>query len=582
MFYFAWVLPDTAFSAPEHSVEDENVYAFDMTHAEGDFAMLAIDIKNPRVNFLDPSRKLWAWLSEDGTPIFYGRLIAAPEDTEQEICKMNFIARPSDFDAVKKALAETLKVTPFWDDVWIAQDRLVDPDVVLEARPQLWHIDRVTHAVTISSITAGEDGTAEFTHFYDSLKMSYGSAPLRRVTVNATASWDQIGKGSVDVTGQLLGAFNGAGSPSGVVSSFTGQGLENDWPKPFQDLNGGWATGPLTLKRVDGTERPARSKLVKINNTNPTGAPGSTSTATLDPPLIAEFFVWEFRPYFPLTYSVSRSRVENVSFTVEGDVQPIVVDPGEDESELITLSARVGGTSGGDGLDPGAIGDPTRSSFMKTDRGVTSFEYLLMLARAKLLARARAVNVSVSVPFDAGLTLTCRLSAHIVDPRLPHGEATGKIIEYHLIADGDGNQHCDVTIGCTIGEGDTIAAVPGNPTYCVASYVDIEYQRYSGTVFNVGGINYDDYSGTSVDDDGVDFGGLTGDTVLTQMTVINGEAVQREVLSHKYDDIPAAIEALNAKFTQAELRLRPLTGGPFTTNFTPVVSELMISKTIQL
>lgn len=581
VYYFAWVDPGTAFNAITHSVEDEKVFAFEMSHAEGDFPFLSIEIKNPHANLLDPSRKTWAWLSVDGTAIFFGRLIGAPEESEKEIIKISFRARPSDFDTVKRALAETLKVTPFWDSVWVAEDRQDDPDAVLEARPQLYHIDRITHAVTVSSITAGEDGTAEFTHFYDDMAISYGSAPLRRCTVTATASWNQLGSGDVDLTWPLLSAFAGAGSPAGVVSSFTGQGLENDWPKPYTDLRGGWSTGAIKLTRVDGTERPQRSQLVKINSNNPSdGAPGDISDAVLEPPLVAQFFVWEFRPVFPLHFEVERQRTEVITFTVESDIQPIVVDPGEDETELITLQQRVG-EKNNDG-DHGAIDDPSRPSFLNTDRGVSSFEYLLMLARAKLLARARAVQITNRMPFSAGLTLSCRLSAHFVDPRLPNGEATGKIIEYRLVADGEGDSYCEVTIGCTIGEGDTLDAVPGDPTYCAESYVDIEYQRYSGTVFNVGGINYEDYRDQELDDDGVSFEGLTGESVTTSLTVKNGERVQREVLSKKYDDIPAAIEALNAKFTEVELRLKPLTGGPFNTLFQPVVSQLMIPKTIQL
>jgi hypothetical protein len=47
---------------------------------------------------------------------------------------LNFIARPADYDAQKLALAETLKVAPWWDPMWIRADSRDDPDTVLEAR----------------------------------------------------------------------------------------------------------------------------------------------------------------------------------------------------------------------------------------------------------------------------------------------------------------------------------------------------------------------------------------------------------------------------------------------------------------
>lgn len=585
MFFFAWVDPATAFNALTHSVQDENVFDFNMTHSEGDFPILTMTIRNPRENLIDPSRKLWAWLSQDGTPIFFGRLVALPENLHEELVSLQFIARPQNFVVTKAALADTLRVAPYWDPVWIDDQRYDDPDVVLEARPDLYHIDRVTHAVTISNITTGEDGLIDFdiTPFYDSLKVNYGSAPLRKVTVQATVSWSQVSEGTLDITGSLLTAFAAAGSPSGVVSSYTGQGLENDWPKPFKSLGGGWRTGDVRLTRLDGVSRGSRSKTVRISATPPSNAfPGSVSGAVLDPPLFAEFFAWEFRPSFPLEYQVSRKRVENISFTVEADVQALVTDAGEDEAEIITLSTKGDNTGGNQGNTSPAV-EPSSSTFIKSDRGVTAFEYLLMLARARLLARARAASLRMSIPFSAGLACTCRKSARLADPRLPGGEATGKIIEYSLIATGAGEQRCDVTLGATIGEGDTIGGIAGTPTYGDEDYMGIDYQQYTGAEFVVNGIRYQDYRDTVLDDDGIDFqSGLAANDLVTKFEVRNGETVQENVLDQKYPDIPAAIEALNARFTEVELRLKPLTGGPFETFFPVVVSQLMIPKTMSL
>lgn len=574
-FYFAWVDPDTAFNAVTHSVEDEQIFALEISHAEGDFPIMSVEIRNPRTNLIDPGRKVWAWVSQSGTPLFFGRLVAIPEDLHLEIVQLNFIARPTDYDAVKTALAESLKVNPFWAPIWVAEQRRDDPDVVLEAYAKLYHIDRVTHDVSVSSINSGEDGIGEFTHFYDSLKVSYGAAPLRRVTVNATVSWTQVDSGTIDITHELLAAFSAAGSPSGLVTSFTGQGLEADWPKSFKSLGGGWSTGNLSLVRTNG----ARSTKVKIDN--PTPDPADLPAAFLEPPLTAIFYIWEFRPQFPITYQTSRKRAELVSFTVEADVQPLVTDAGEDEAELITLSAR-GDSSGSGGGNAIAV-EPKSPSFMVTDDGMSSFEYLVMLARAKLLARARAVSIEFSVPFSAGLSLSCRQSAHVVDPRLPAGEAYGKITEYILRANGEGLQECVITIGATIGEGNTITGVAGTPTYCDANYVDISYQRYVGAEFNLGDVNYEDYRNIVIDTGGFDFlSGLGGPEIITKLIVENGERDQQRVLSQRYQDIPAAIEALNAKFTKVTLRLKPLSSDPIDTDMPVNVSNVMIPKTMEL
>ncbi len=326
-FHFAWAGPAETTFGVEHQVEDEEVFAFTLEHTEGDFATLAIDIRNPRRQFLAEGADLWMWLSEDGTPLFFGRLVAVPEDLHAEIVRLNFVARPTGYDAAKRALADTLRVRPYWDPVWILDERMDDPDTVLEARTQLWHIDRVTHAVTVSDIISGEDGTLAIAdHDYASLSVRYGAPPVRSVKVDAEISWDQIAEGSIDITAELLAAFAAAGSPAGVVSSYTGQGLEADWPEPGADLRGGWRVGEVTLTRADGVWKDARYKDARITaptarvlpaglRVDLTGAGALTgarraSEAFLTPPVTARFYAWEFRPP---SRSTTRSRASGSS-----------------------------------------------------------------------------------------------------------------------------------------------------------------------------------------------------------------------------------------------------------------------------
>ena len=103
---------------------------------------------------------------------------------------------------------ERVKVAPWSDPVWIRDERIDDPDAVLEARTALWHIDRVTHEVTISDIIAGEAGTLAITdHDYASLSIRYGAPPVRRVRVDAEVSWDQVASGELDISRELVAAL---------------------------------------------------------------------------------------------------------------------------------------------------------------------------------------------------------------------------------------------------------------------------------------------------------------------------------------------------------------------------------------
>jgi hypothetical protein len=118
-------------------------------------------VVNPRIGLLNSGRQQWGWLSwDDGTsnglvPLFYGRLVGVPQDMQNEVVRLQFIGRPLDYEAQKEALAETLRVAPYWDQIWLSEDARLDPDTVLESRAALWHIDRITHDVTVSDILTG-------------------------------------------------------------------------------------------------------------------------------------------------------------------------------------------------------------------------------------------------------------------------------------------------------------------------------------------------------------------------------------------------------------------------------------------
>ena len=152
-FYFAWVGPGATTFGAEHHVYDEQIFAISIQHTEGDIPSLRLDIRNTgSVGLLAAGRNQWCWLSwDDGSsivPIFHGRLIGIPQNLHLEVVTLEFTARPLGFDALKAALADTLRVSPYWDPIWIAQDQDT-PDTVLEARSALYHVDRVSNAVTI-------------------------------------------------------------------------------------------------------------------------------------------------------------------------------------------------------------------------------------------------------------------------------------------------------------------------------------------------------------------------------------------------------------------------------------------------
>lgn len=236
MFYFAWCDAGQAFDGSVIR-EDEVVFGFDLAHQEGQIPTLSIDIKNPHIGLLAPGRKQWAWLSwqpedtGDPSPLFYGRLVALPSNLLAEIVTLQFIARPVDFLAQKQAIANSLMVEPYWDPIWIDKNKLDDPDSVLETYAMAWHVDRITHEVSVSDILFGEDGTKEFLTadaFYDSVEISFAQSPQTQVVFNGTLQWTQLFTGYMEMPSVALIAWNGAQ-------------IIDDWPKPESNLGGGWS-----------------------------------------------------------------------------------------------------------------------------------------------------------------------------------------------------------------------------------------------------------------------------------------------------------------------------------------------------
>lgn len=219
--------PNAPFDPAVHNRFDEEVLSIQIEQNEGDFATLTMDIKNQGIGLLATGRNLWCWLSWDQAwtpeggadpdlvPLFNGRLAAIPKLAAGEIIQLQFVARPDDFIGQKRELADSMKVLPFWDPVWLSNNP-GNPDTVLEGYSALWHIDRITLEVTTSDILVGEDGIVtigEDQSFYDAFSLAMGDgAPLRQISISGTVAWVQEGEGIVDVTPKLNTAFREAGN----------------------------------------------------------------------------------------------------------------------------------------------------------------------------------------------------------------------------------------------------------------------------------------------------------------------------------------------------------------------------------
>lgn len=602
--YFAWVNADEEFDPDVHNRTDETVFSFEFEHSEGDFAALRLVIKNPRIGLLNVARKTWGILSfnDNGTvtAIFKGRLIGVPTNIFDTLVTLDFTAKPTDYEDQKAALAETLKELPYWDPIFVSPDSWSDPDAVLEAYSRLWHIDPVTLVLTTSDVLIPEDGVEEVVesqHFYDDMQVTLNQTPLRKVVMVATIPWTQSAAGAVDLTPVIKNLFN-----TSIPTSFTMEGLVSSWPKPGAGFGSGWEV--LTGSMTDVTYSISKMSIPDIFSWQgevpviPQGSvifplkvtgeyhSGEKAGFNFNYELVIAQLGYGV-PDLSVSYTAGREFAQIVTFALETDQQAIVTAPGEDEAMVLTLNGNKVSDPTEDGSTP--IGDVRRRDYVHTTRGRQSVEHLLLVARAHLIARSRAVETSIKCSFRTGMRLrSLRKSMLLHDHRLPGGSVTGKIIGVALKLDGDSGQATgEITIASCVGKGGAHIASNGTPTYVETGYMD-DTQEYAGMIVltDTSDIAWS-MALPAVFDDGADFiRGLTKDNAVRLASIDNAAFVQEPIVraagGGPFADQAKVSSILQTIPTQITIQMIPMEGGPFQQEVVISVSDLVVPKQIDL
>jgi hypothetical protein len=635
IFYFAWVDPEETTFSPEHLVQDEQIVNFDLTHQEGGFAKLSIDVRNPKVGPLSASRQFWAWFSyretelSDPVPLMFGRIVGIPSNILGEVITYELIARPINYPTLKAALAETLRVLPFYDEIFIADEMREDPDVVLEGYSALWHIDRTTHEVTVSDVLVGEDGVETFDPAdipYHSLSISMARVPLSSVTVKGSVPWVQTGTGTF--------SFGPVRWQSADAAS-TAQG----WPKVGDTMAGGYKvvassasgarpSGTMSydytytnreeehddndiLSMKESFSRPITGlgfqKLVSFKEDSTSahqdsGTPGSLNQSYQHIGVQSS----TFEGSLTLAVDTDRDRKDSATIIVTSELQPVLRDPDDtNDTEIIELNAEDASKICAENTgDVAAIENAGRSEYISTDRGVQSIAYMIARARSRLLLSARAVDVTFNCRFGVAAGLSCRMNGLIADERIPGGEALGKIVSYSMRGDGNSGEFIgSVTLSCAVGLGGAIELADGEGDYVDADYVD-DYQTFTGQVVALpsGDIGYgppvlvDGGGGVAfplsrdqvviraeimnADADPV---AIVNDSVTTKVDVTVGPQERGTAHSEFYDEnARKIIQAIASRQTWYELELLDLKAAGIEAHWAILATPLVIPMQIDL
>jgi len=638
--YFAWINAGETVFGSEHLRWDENIFSFTIQQSEGDPASLTVVVRRPRnvdgdpIGLLGPGRKIWAWFALDCGPSlfkFRGRLVGVPTSIFEELVTLEFVARPADIAAQKAALADSLRVLPYYDETVIDESRRSDPEVVLEGYTKIWHYNRETLVLTVSDEIVGEDGLVEFDGaseagkvLWDGLSLSLSSGPLTSVEINAEFTWTQMAQGTVDLTSYLVDNWTG---PIGTYTF----GADN-WPKNGSSLGDGWvvaeaiaiepniyetesrtSTGTITVRSPDDSWFGASTTTSTTTETTNTFKEGIIPAGSIAYPEDAEsttswtagaeaggwpggewadpnfssnaslsvsfsqntqYLVQKAvaTPLLKAGYSANRQCTEKVLLVMVADVQPILTDPEDGESLRIDDIKSVNLSESINAVVP--IGDPARRSYIATARGNQSIEHLVALARASLMKRARVVEIAFAPKLERMPEITLRKNAFLIEPRV--GEALGKITAYSLALDGsDGRINCEVRIGCTIGRGGSAVVSGGDPAYCEVAYTGADYQQFTGrTVLFDTSVGYQPPN-ANPNDDGINFlSTLRAEDIIDIPLVVEHPASEQAASIEDMTKDQAA-EELQKIPTRATFKLKSMTR-EFMSDYEIVVTDLNI------
>lgn len=376
-FYFAWCdADDTTFGAGFYRY-DEPIFSFSLVAEEGQAATLEIEVENPWIDaptfkYIAPGNQFWAWFAwyneaEDAVePLFFGRLVGVPDNIQGYTVRLQFVALSDEWVTQRQILADSLKVLPKFDPVFIDPSARNDLDAVLEGYSALPHIDPITHAWSTSDILTGEDGTLviDASDTLTGVRSRLTGNPLAAVRVNADVGWSQIDSGG----SVFIGAWH--------VRTYAGGSFISAWPKTGTSLGGGWSaqasaaidaqnidnattmsiTGGFTDQSPRHNDGDAISGQTTVSfSSSPASGPGYTVSESGHAAIIGDDYadpsssysvskaraaLYEIPCWLYAQYEANRQRKEVVSFTLSADLQPIrSATGGRRDVENLSLSS---------------------------------------------------------------------------------------------------------------------------------------------------------------------------------------------------------------------------------------------------
>ena len=454
--FFAWVDKKEMFDSRLHLRHDLTLISFEISHNEGEAALLKIVASN----FCKP-KSFCCFLSYQDhgnaelVPLFKGELCHFPIKSKNYLWKLEFRAivdteSLGNFFQQKDHFAQNYPSYPLQisadDFTELAKSQTLTKN--LSTQTSLYEFNRTTGQVCCCDVFEGNKMFTPKTVFNESVNVRFTELPYCGVDLTLTADWKQRDSGEVDVGSVLARAF-----PEKIINTFTPHHFKITFPKPGLKL--GKRYGKSACRVVE-------SSLAVID---------PPQTGLLDVYPMCSPPLWQYdidegapqqltfkRHWFVSTvtveWSYSQRRCEMIHLTLHNRVQA----PSTRPRKKVSLTLK-------------DLPETSHGSFFKTEKGVNTLLFALDYARCFLASSSRCIEVEFKVPFDEGIGLSTEVCVDLSPVLKLKSPVKAKITHYRLMKKGVQGY---AFVRCALAIGMKDLPPKQETSYAEDSYVDHE------------------------------------------------------------------------------------------------------------
>lgn len=403
--YFSWCNKNETFDTQKHIRHDVDILSFDISHNEGELALLKMTV----VNFAYPKSTSCFLVHKEredqATLLFHGELCHFPIKRQSNAWILEFRAcvDPKEWGTLLKTASlrsqRMREFEEFKDDCPLT--------LSLQDQKGLYAFDRATGSVTFSDLLKGREFFTPKHVVKESVHVTFSELPYASVELNLTVKWRQEDYGEVNILPTLAQAFD-----EGMINTFTGKDFTRTFPKVGDRLS----KGDSGCQVVESELIPVSPSSTGLLDLYPAQSPSLwTRLNEHEEPKCVRFSRQWFRGRLVVAWQYKQTRKEHVTLTIHNRVDAPVLRP----SKKINLTVK----------KP----LPSKSaSFFGTYKGAELLASAIRFAEAFLAGSSRCVEVSFTIPFEEGLTLSLNHSVDLAGVLNLSTSVIAKVIHYRI------------------------------------------------------------------------------------------------------------------------------------------------------